>query len=266
MSIKRNNKNIALILFVLTFSLTHVHAEPAVSELNAKVEGLGGVIDGDGTGAVAGSLAIPLTKSFGLQLDALGGTTDGNGLVGYGGHLFWRHPEQGLIGGTIARSGRGGHYVNRYGGEGEYYADRWTLAVTAGTQTGFLGSTGYGSIAAKYYINDNLMIDLSDSGFSDSRVGQIGIEWQPQTQFEGLSLFAVGGIGSDDLDYGLAGVRLYFGAGDKSLKRRHREDDPINSLMGAAAGLNKAISKQQTTNNTCVVIFDGFGIPLNTCP
>ncbi len=87
------------------------------------------------------------------------------------------------------------------------------------------------------------MIDASIQGFSDTRVGQIGIEWQPQTQFEDLSLFAVGGVGSDDLEYAMAGVKFYFGGSDKSLKLRHREDDPVNSLIGAAAGLNNAITQ-----------------------
>ena len=108
MSHKRNNNNLVIIAFILTFSFTSIYAEPAVSELNAKIEGIGGVIDGDGTGAIAGSVALPLFESFGLQLDALGGTTDSNGLVGYGGHLFWRDPAQGLIGATLSRSGRGG--------------------------------------------------------------------------------------------------------------------------------------------------------------
>lgn len=67
-------------------------------------------------------------------------------------------------------------------------------------------------------MNDNFMIDLSGSVFSDKRIGQIGFEYQPETMMKGLSFFAVGDIGSDDLDYGLAGVKLYFGAGDKSLK------------------------------------------------
>ncbi len=144
-----NNKNkyAVIIALVLSFNFINAQAEPAVSELNAKVEGMGGIIDGDATGAIAGSVALPLGQSFGAQLDALGGTTDGNGLVGYSGHLFWRNPEQGLIGGTMARSGRGGNYVNRYGGEGEYYADQWTLGVTGGSQTGFLGGTWYGSVA-----------------------------------------------------------------------------------------------------------------------
>lgn len=261
MSFKWNNKNITLILFVLTFSLTQVQAEPAVSQLNAKVEGIGGVIDDDATGAVAGSIAIPLDESFGLQLDALGGTTDGNGLVGYGGHLFWRHPEQGLIGATMARGGRGGNFVNRYGGETEYYANQWTLAVTAGTQTGFLGSTGYGSVGAKYYINDNFMVDLSGFAFSDNRVGQIGFEYQPQKLMDGLSFFAVGDIGSDDLDYGLAGLKLYFGAGNKSLKRRHREDDPINSLIGVVTELNGAIQQQSNTFAAAGIVCPGSTVP-----
>lgn len=260
------NKSAALVAAVSTLGLVNVQAEePAVSELNAKVEGVGGFLDGDATGLGAVSVAMPITHSFGAQIDGMGGTTDGNGLVGYGAHFFWRNPEQGLLGATAARSGRGGKFVNRYGAEGEYYVDKWTLGATGGSQTGFIGGTWYGSLVSKYYINDDLMIDASVQGFSDTRVGQIGIEWQPQTQFEGLSLFAVGGVGSDDLDYAMAGVKFYFGGTDKSLKLRHREDDPINSLIGAASGLNNAITKEETNRTSQQVCF-GFGGAVIACP
>ena len=49
---------------------------------------------------------------------------------------------------------------------------------------------------------------------------------------------------------GSAGVKFYFGAGDKSLKCRHREYDPINSLMGAAVGLDNATQQQVQLNNS----------------
>mgnify|MGYP003674096818 FL=1 len=242
------NKSAALVAAVATLGMFNAHAEgPAVSELNAKVEGVGGFIDGEGTGIGAVSVAVPVVHSFGAQIDGMGGTTDGDSLVGYGAHLFWRNAEKGLLGGTVARSGRSGSFVNRYGAEGEYYLDQWTLGATGGSQTGFLGGTWYGSLVAKYYITDNLMIDVSGQGFSDSRVGQIGLEWQPQTMIDGLSFFAVGGAGSDDLDYGMVGVKWYFGGSDKSLKLRHREDDPINSLIGAASGLNNAIVQEEAS-------------------
>jgi len=84
------NKSAALIAAVSTLGLVNLQAEePAVSQLNAKVEGVGGFLDGDATG-----------------LGALSGATDGDGLVGYGAHFFWRNPEQGLLCATAARSGQ----------------------------------------------------------------------------------------------------------------------------------------------------------------
>ncbi len=125
------HKSAALVAAVSTLGLVNVQAEgPAVSQLNAKVEGVGGVIAGDTTGLGAVSVAMPITHSFGAQIDGMGGTTDGDGLVGYGAHFFWRNPGQGLLGATAARSGRGGNFVNRYGAEGEYYIDQWTLGAT----------------------------------------------------------------------------------------------------------------------------------------
>ncbi len=240
------HRTAALIAAVSTLGIANTHAEgPAVHQLNAKLEINGGSLDGDGTGIAAGSIAAPLGHSFGAQLDVIAGSTDGDGLAGYGLHAFWRDPQQGLLGVVSSRTGRGGNFVNRYGVEGEFYSDQWTLAAGGGTQTGFVGNTGYANLMAKYYLNDDLLLELSGQGFSDTRVGQIGLEWQPVMEVKGLTVFAVGGFGSDDLDYALAGVRWYFGGSDKSLKLRHREDDPVNSLIGAATVLNNAITLEE---------------------
>jgi len=92
--------------------------------------------------------------------------------------------------------------------------------------------------------NDDLVIDLSGHAFSSTRVGGLGIEWRPQTTVKGLSLFAFGGVGNNNIDYAMAGVRIYFGGEDKTLQARHREDDPVNLLINAAASLNEAIRKE----------------------
>ena len=71
-----------------------------------------------------------------------------------------------------------------------------------------------------------------------------GIEWQPPVHaLAGLTIFADGAVGEDDYESVLGGMRFYFGeSGFKSLKRRHREDDPdavtlgiFNALSGGAA-------------------------------
>jgi Chaperone of endosialidase len=236
-------------LFVL---ISVAQAEgPAVSNINGKLEIIGGFLDGDGTGIAGASMALPLGHYLGLQLDVAGGNTDSDDVVGYGSHLFLRDPDVGLLGALLTRTGRSGDYVNRYGFEGEYYAARWTLAANGGTQTGFLGGTWHADIDGRYYLHDNLVLDAGASGFSDEKLTHFGVEWRSQNFnfIPGLSLFADAGVGTEDNDYVFAGVRIYFGMNDRTLKQQHRENDPINSVISAAAGLSGAISTKQQSGS-----------------
>ena len=57
-----------------------------------------------------------------------------------------------------------------------------------------------------------------------------------------MALFADGGVGEDDYSHLIGGVRIYFGD-NKTLKDRHRKDDPSNILSdfintGTAGGSN----------------------------
>ena len=63
----------------------------------------------------------------------------------------------------------------------------------------------------------------------------MGFEFQPEA-LPG-SVFVDAMVGSDDYVSVMGGLRFYFGAEDKSLKARHREDDPghfFNLLARAA--------------------------------
>jgi hypothetical protein len=65
----------------------------------------------------------------------------------------------------------------------------------------------------------------------DLHIGAVGMEYQLPADFvSGASLFAEGRIGEEDYGSVLGGIRIAFGAGEKSLIRRHREDDPTNHL------------------------------------
>ena len=54
--------------------------------------------------------------------------------------------------------------------------------------------------------------------------GAIGFEFQPESLPGSVYVDAM--AGSDDYVSVMGGLRFYFGAEDKSLKARHREDDP----------------------------------------
>ena len=204
--------------------------KPAVSGINGKVEVSGGDVGRDGYWAGAASLAAPIGKSFGVQADVLGGDVSSS-VKGFGLHAFWRDPDVALAGVTASRTGFGSTFGNRFGVEGEYYLDKITISATGGIQNGELQHTGYGTLNASYYLNDNLSLEAGGGGVSATRYGRLGFEYQPNFGINGLSFFGDIGHGTRDYTHAFAGLKFYFGAGDKSLKRRHREDDPVNMLL-----------------------------------
>src|SRR5690606_22658892 len=120
--------------------------KPAVSGLNAKVEGAFGDIDGEGFGYGGGSVAAPLGHQFGVQLDVLGGSYDGEFVGSGGGHAFWRDPDVGLLGLYASYTkfdGNGGVHQSKYGVEGELYLDRLTLSGVGGYAGGDVSTHGF---------------------------------------------------------------------------------------------------------------------------
>lgn len=226
---------------LLTGTLAQAGDQPAVSQTNGKIDLLGGNVDGDGAVALAGSLSAPLGHAFGVQIDGLAGNLDGEGTWGLGTHLFWRDPGRGLLGLTASRNNMNGRDADRAGLEGELYLDRFTLGAVAGQQNGDVKDGAYLGLSGSYYLNDNLMLQGAAQGIDGDHLYALGAEWQPPAVRDGLAFFANATSGDGDaVDSAIVGVRFYFG-GSKSLKQRHREDDPVNpllnSLTGAANGL-----------------------------
>lgn len=210
---------------------------PAVSGINGKISVQGGGFDEEGFGLLTGSLSVPLGDPFGVQVDAMVGTRDGDFVGGGGGHLFWRNPAYGLLGvygGYTHREDIDGS-VARIGVEGEYYWGNWTAKALVGME--FVDSDNPLFIAEdesffaladiSYYANENLQLSVGHRYISERNALALGIEYQlDQPVFSsGVSLFAEARIGEDDYQAAWGGVRFYFGE-DKSLMRRHREDDP----------------------------------------
>ena len=214
-------------------------AQTAVSAPNAKVDLRGGYEKSIGGGlnggfvAGTGSYTMPLGQVLGLQLDGGIGLVDGEFYGGGGAHLFWRNPTTGLFGAFGQLSTLDSAYLGRAGARGEFYWNWITLGGYAGYQMGDKGKSvrvkdGWiGGLDLTGYVSDNFAL-RGGVGIEAGRwYGRGGIEVQPGfSSMPGLTLFAEGGGGEDRQVFGLAGVRFYFGA-DKSLKRRHREDDPV---------------------------------------
>ncbi len=189
---------------------------------------------------------------------------DGEFVYGVGGHLFWRDPTKGLVGVTASyvelegdddsfgdfpyREFAPGMSITRVGAEGELYLQQFTLAAGAGYQ--FIDFTGdfspapdadfeedgmYAQLDLSWYATDNLALSIgAETNPNTDILGTAGVEWAPAIEsFNGLSLFADAAVGEDDYASASLGVRFYFGQGT-SLKERHRFDDPVDNLPGAA--------------------------------
>jgi hypothetical protein len=210
---------------------------PAVSAPNAKVSVEGGKLDGSGTGIAAGSLTLPVQQQFGFQVDAAAGKIDGDPVGGVGAHLFWRDPDEGLLGAIASYTKSDGAHVSRVGGEGELYLGQFSILARGGYQFGnYERGNGdesglFGAAELRWYATDDLVLGGGVGQDDDKTRGIFGAEFQPGfAAVPGLSFFADGEIGEDDYYSALAGIRYYFGP-TKSLKNRHRQDDPSINLV-----------------------------------
>ncbi len=214
---------------------------PAVSEVNGKIEGFYGELNDSYSRGAAGSVSFPITHALGAQVDAIYNHTGESDFYGGGGHFFARRPEQGLIGlfaGGIYSSSSDQFAVAL---EGEYYLKNITFGAFAGyhyfdTDTILpafnpgLANDNHFMIArvyAAFYPMDDLMVRLNYSNRLERNFYSVDLEYQ--TPVPGLALFVDAALGDSDYHHLLGGVRYYFG-GSKSLKDRHRQDDPINPL------------------------------------
>lgn len=209
---------------------------PAVSGINGKIAAEGGSFDEEGFGALTGSLSVPVGDRFGFQGDAIAGVRDGDFIGGVGGHLFWRDPSYallGVFGSYTHRDDIDGH-VARLGVEGEYYLNQWTLRTLLGAEFLEAGNAfanvddGFFAFSdVSYYLQDNLQLSVGHRYTRERNALALGVEYQLSQQVlsGGVSLFAEARIGEDDYQAVWGGVRFYLGD-DKSLIRRHREDDP----------------------------------------
>lgn len=235
--------------------LDDVYSNPvntaAVSGPNGKIALQGGSFDDETIGLATGSFSTPISMSYGLQFDGALGTRGGD-LVGGGGlHAFWRNPTIGLLGayGSFThRQDIGGH-VARLGLEGEYYWNRMTFKAVVGAENIKSNSSyrdnddGFFAFSTLSYYNiENLELNVGHRYTNGRNAIAVGVEYQlEQDIFAGaVSVFAEGRIGEDDYKAVWGGVRMYLGE-DKSLMRRHREDDPDShneeDLFGLPASL-----------------------------
>lgn len=212
---------------------------PAVSAVNGKVEFQGGWADGDGIsgdelGYAGAALSIPMGESFGLQADVAALRVFDETAVGGALHFFTRDPNSHLLGAIGGYVDTGVGHMLWGGAEAEAYLGNITLRGIAGlsdTSISGLGSeTDFLGIGeASLYATDDLRFSATVSSVAEFESGSIGMEWLMQEQLGmPVSFKAEAGMGENGYHAASAGLTLYFGGSEnnKSLIRRHREDDP----------------------------------------
>lgn len=214
----------------------------AVSDVNAKIESayLHYDLDDDDGKAylLQGAVSLPVGQQFGFQFDVgtLNGEFESSDLLatGFGGHLFWRDPAIGLL-------GLYGHHVDYDGGiqttrlgvELEWYGDAVSLEVFAGNDhlETPIGDEDYfaGDASLAWYATDNFRLSAGIQHSFEQTRGLVGMEAMADMGGFSPAFFANAAFGEDETTL-MAGIRLYLGQ-SKSLKARHREDDPAIGLF-----------------------------------
>ncbi len=244
---------------------------PAVSGVNGKISAEGGLFDAEGFGALSGSISLPLGQSFGVQIDGSVGTLDEEFFGSAGGHLFWRNPDYGLLGvyGSFTALDGVDAEVSRIGVEAEYYWNQVTLKGVIGAEfmdidapINYDETNLFAFSDVSFYAMDDLELSVGHRYTGEKHALALGVEYQlPQQIFaSGVSLFAEGRIGEDNYQGAWAGVRMYLGD-EKTLIRRHREDDPTDWAEDSLFGI-------MSDDGECVPSYppySGDGFYLNSC-
>jgi hypothetical protein len=233
----------------------------AVSAINGKFHGQGGVYDSDesdgGQFQGVGSLSFPLGCMAGAQVDAGAGHFGDFNALGIGGHLFFRDPTSYLIGihatyeyWDLDDLEDDNVSLWRVGPEVELYLGNVSLEAWAGLQEGEeIDSSFFGRFTAALYATENLRLAAGIHHSDNFTSGVVSAEWQLSSV--PLSLTAEGEIGEDDFTSVLGGVKFYFGGTSTALIDRHRHDDPADGLFDFAGAASSLSSEKDTPAEEC---------------
>lgn len=230
---------VAALMAPLPIPAALADAGPAVSRINAKISAEGGNIDSDGAGIVTGALSAPLGHAFGFQADGEIGIVDGEEYGGGAFHLFRRDPSRFLFGAYGSYHQWKSIKISRLAGEFEIYRSQWTLGGLAGWEHVDVPTTVNGlavtnrdddhfftEIDLAWYATDNFKLSAGYHYENEKSLFSGELEYSPGWQ-SAATVYANADIGEDSYARLTGGVRFYLNGGEqKSLIRRHREDDP----------------------------------------
>ena len=225
--------------------------KPAVSEVNGKIEFQGGpyTIDDFGGGGEwqgGASLSVPLGDVLGVQADvAVSNTVNGNTLEGGMLHFFTRDPDAYLFGVTGGSFWTNNANAQLIGPEVELYAGQFSFQAYAGFMNANIAGANSGKLFGigdiSYYATDDLMFKLGVKDVMDFKTAHLGLEYMISDSMP-VSFTLDGKIGDSNYRAVDVGLKFYFGGPDKSLIRRHREDDPPNRIFDVFNGAGNAFA------------------------
>ena len=225
-----------LVAFALA-ALPALSAGDAVSGPNGKLSASYGDFDSFEGASYQSSFAVPLAAKWGAQFDGLYNRIGGVDFGGAGAHLFWRDSERALLGLSAAFVDSADATNYQAGVEAEYYFSWLTVGAFAGaggiryeTFVPFI-DTERTDFAGTFYLGFYPLPDLlvrPKLALAHENLSY-GVELESALPRQNLSVIAESLHADHGFQQHQVGLRYYFG-GKKSLKARHREDDPINAV------------------------------------
>jgi hypothetical protein len=244
---------------------------PAVDGINYRASIFGGELWRRGQGGVDGTVAIPLSHSYGLQIDGLASSWQDRFYGEVHGHWFWRDPAIGMLGlyaAYVHHAKFGGADVGYLGVEFGRYHGPWELKGVVGVESGNSGATltspntitsfdiktrWFDKIDLNYYLNENFKVGIGHRYISGHNALALRAEVAaPLGAGRMASIFVEGRAGEDRFKSVWAGLRIYLGNRDKPLIRRHRED----MLNTVNEGINHTTRKANQNPCPSGEIFD----------
>ena len=208
-------------------------ALPAVSGPNGKLEIGGGWTDIDDFSSDevfrgGAAFSFPVGDMFGIQADLTALDAYGETAIGGAAHFFTRDPDSYLLGAYGGYVDSGSANIWYVGPEVELYLDNISIEAVGGVMdiSGVSGSDFYAMGKVALYATENLRLSVGASTVANFELANAGLEWFMGDTGLPVSLTVDGQLGEDGYTSVMAGLSLYFGGEDKSLIRRHREDDP----------------------------------------
>lgn len=206
---------------------------PAVSDINGKIEIGGGITDIDDFSSDevfrgGAALSFPVGDMFGIQADLTALDAYGETAVGGALHAFTRDPNSYLFGAYGGYVDAGPSDIWYIGPEAELYLGNVSIEAVGGYMdiSDGVGSEFYAVGDIAFYATDNLRLQVGASTVAGFESARAGLEWFMGDTGIPASITVDGRVGEDGFTSVMAGLSLYFGGEDKSLIRRHREDDP----------------------------------------